>query len=301
MNYRLAMRAFSLLTVLSMMNVVQCSKSREARAVTTLVTGQVSVTYDGRKPIALNVGDEVRRGAVVTTEAMSSATIQLNEVGIVRIAENSRLELKSIIAENGATELKLESGAIFSRVLKRPGTEYRVQTPTLVASVRGTEFMVTSDWSRGGVFVREGTVAVSTPVDKTEKPVTVKKRAAVGSDGRAVVVPQVRVEELILEKHALQPYIENIETKKPAEIEKVFKKIEVEERAIDQKIEDIKLTALQKLKKQGKPLVRLFLRDGSQIIGSVEETTAAGLKLDTGESVIEIPKGDIRRRVPEQQ
>jgi hypothetical protein len=301
MSYRPdAVRTLVFLVVVCMTAAVSCGRTTAAKTTATFVTGKVMVACAGKDQVPLNVGDEIKNGDIVTTDAMSTATIQLEEVGIVRIAENSRLEMKSLIAENGATELKLENGSVFSRVLKKPGREFRVQTPTLVASVRGTEFMVVADWTRGSVLVREGTVAVATPSDKTEKPVTVKSRAGISADGHVVVAPQYRVEELILEKHALQPYIENIETKKPAEIEKVFKKIEVEERKIDQQLEDMRLTARQKLKKQGKPLFKLFLKDGSQIVGSIEETTEKALKLDTGENVIEIPKGDIRRRVPEQ-
>ncbi len=302
MNHRsFAAKAAALLVVSTLTALASCGGgSTPAKAVATTVVGKVTVAYPGTDPVALNAGDEVTAGAVITTDAASAATIQLSEVGIVRISENSRLQMKALIAANGATELSLESGSVFSRVIKKPGMEYRVQAPTLVASVRGTEFMVVAEGIYGGVLVREGTVAVATPADKTEQPVTVKKRAAVSAEGKVVVIPQHRFEELVLEKHALQPYIENLETKKPEEIQKVFKKVEIEERKIDNAIAELKLTAREKLKKEGKPLVKLFLKDGSQIVGSVEEVNEKELKLNTGEGVIDIPKGDIRRRVPEQ-
>lgn len=276
-----------------------CGKTaKEAKAVATLVVGEVTVTSAGKGPASLNAGDEIRAGDIVTTGRRSMATIQIDTVGIVRIVENSTLKMKTLYAAGRPTELNLDSGTVFSKIIKKSGMKYQVKTPTLVASVRGTQFVVVARGKGDSVMVREGIVAVSTPSEKKAREVTEKKRAAVNEEGRIEIAAQNRLEELILEKYALQPYIDGIEAKKPEEVAKAFKDIGKEEERIDKQIEEIKLSPLDRLRKQGKPLVKLFLKDGSLIIGSIEETTADGVKLNTGESVITIPKADIRRRVP---
>lgn len=300
MNIRLhAARAGVCVVIAATAMLHSCGKTaKEAKAVATLVVGEVTVTHAGKGPAALNAGDEIKAGAVVTTGKKSMATLQIDTVGIVRIAENSTLKMKTLYAAGRATELNLDSGTVFSKVMKKSGMEYQVKTPTLVASVRGTQFVVVARGKGDSVMVREGIVAVATPSEKKAREVTEKKRAAVNEEGRIEIAAQNRLEELILEKYALQPYIDGIETKKPEEVAKAFKEIGKEEERIDKQIEEIKLSPLDRLRKQGKPLVKLFLKDGSQIISSIEETTADGVKLNTGESVIIIPKTDIRRRVP---
>ena len=102
----------------------------------------------------------------------------------------------------------------------------------------------------------------------------------------------------MLEKYALHPYIEDVETKSAEEIEKSFEKVNSEEKKINEEINGLQESLLDKLRRQGKPLVRLYLKDGSQLIGSIEESTAENVNLNTGENIITIPKAEIKRRVP---
>jgi hypothetical protein len=272
----------------------------EPTALVTFVLGKVTVTSPDGTSAALSVKDEIETGAVIETGAKSFANLQIADTGMIRVDEKSRLEMKDILSADNGTVLNLKTGSAFSRVIKKLDTKYRIETPTMVASVRGTEFLTIASDKKGQVLVKEGTVNVSTSSDTEGKPVTERKRAAVDDKGGIKLAFQNKLQELTLEKYALNPYIEGAEIKSAEEIQEIYKSLNPEEKKIDKKIEETKvmmLSPLDRLRKAGKPLVELFLKDGSQIIGAIEKTTETNIKLNTGESVIEIPKADIKRRV----
>ena len=271
-------------------------------AIVTFVLGDVKVTNPGETARDLVAHDRIKAGSVIETGEKSIATLQINEVGSILINEKTRLLLDKILSPEKGTELELKSGSVFSRVVKKTGNQYSVRTMTMLAAVRGTEFLTVADEGKWHVLVKSGTVNVSTSSDPEGKPVIEKKKADVDRKGRIKIIFQDRIQELTLEKLAVKsPYIEEVEKKTVEDIKDIFKKLESDEKRIEQKIEKIKenmLSPLDRLRKQGRPLVELFLKDGSQIIGSIEKTEDGKLKLNTGESIIDIPKADIKRRIP---
>jgi sRNA-binding regulator protein Hfq len=74
----------------------------------------------------------------------------------------------------------------------------------------------------------------------------------------------------------------------------------VQEKKIEEEIHGLQDTLLDRLRKSGKPITKLYLKDGSEMIGVIEKSTENSVRLDTGESVIEIPKKDILRRMRQQ-
>ncbi len=276
-------------------------KITSTEAVVTFVAGDVKVTYPGKSKAALHVNDVIVDGAVIETGSKSVATVQINKIGLVRVAENSVLNASQIFSPDKGTSLNLESGAVFSKIIKNKDIKYRVTTKTLVASVRGTEFLTVASDKGGKILVRNGVVAVSGSDLKKEEKITADTNALVDEAGSVKVVKQTRVENLVLEKYSLQPYIENVEKGDNSKINEKFREIEPKEIELQKKIEKtemMELSPLDRLRKMGKPIVKLFVRDGSQLMGNIEKTTDKEIFLNTGESVITIPKGDIKRRIP---
>jgi hypothetical protein len=269
-------------------------------ALVTFVLGNVTVTRPDGSSAALNVKDEIKTGAAIETGVKSFVNLQIADAGLIRVDEKSRLEMNDILSADNGTVLDLKTGTVFSRVIKKLDRKYRINTPTMIAAVRGTEFLTIATDKKGQVFVKEGIVNVSTSSDTEGKEIIERKRVVVNEKGDIKLAFQNRLQELTVEKYALNPYIENAEIKSAEEIEEIYKSIKPEEKKIDKKIEEVKimmLTPLDRLRKAGKPLVELFLKDGSEIIGSIEKTTESNISLNTGESIIEIPKTDIKRRV----
>lgn len=116
-------------------------------------------------------------GAEIRTGKKSSVTLQLSPTLMCRIGENTVLRLETL---SGKTRLQLKTGSVGARVQPNTGTQMQVVTPTAVAGVRGTEFIVESDAGdisqadegstenpESRVLVNEGTVAVSPANDET--------------------------------------------------------------------------------------------------------------------------------------
>jgi len=105
--------------------------------------------------------DEIRTGKD------SVADIQLMDGVIIRIKQNSVITLKKIWVDSGrkemAANIELNKGAIFAKVISKltKNSAFNVKTPTSVAGVRGTEFLVQESGDKSEVLVNDGTVAVN--------------------------------------------------------------------------------------------------------------------------------------------
>lgn len=95
------------------------------------------------------VGDRISRpGQGIRTGGNSSATLTSDRgIGTSTVAGNSNLEIKNLgTSRNGATttQLRINRGQVRSKVrsFTNPQSNFTIQTPTGVAGVRGTEFLV---------------------------------------------------------------------------------------------------------------------------------------------------------------
>ncbi|MCE9596494.1 MAG: FecR domain-containing protein [Spirochaetia bacterium] len=110
----------------------------------TFMTGKVTATTAGTEKV-LSVGDLLQQGDKIITGADSTAEIFIKGQGIVRLSSQTEMTLASI-QENMKTQINVQSGstAFFLKKVERAG-EFTVQTPTAIAGVRGTTFMVSVD------------------------------------------------------------------------------------------------------------------------------------------------------------
>lgn len=97
-------------------------------------------------------------GDTVQTSANTAATIIFASGSELRLDENTEVKITTQSETN--TSVYQSLGRTWSRVLKLSGTEsYEVETPTAVATVRGTAFSTTVD-SDTGIDTDEGAVDV---------------------------------------------------------------------------------------------------------------------------------------------
>ncbi len=90
------------------------------------------------------LGQRLNHEDIVATSPNTRAAIRFTDDGsLVRLSPNSRLQVR-VEGERGALTktLELEFGELWARVTFQDGSDFRIQTPTGVVAVKGTEFVV---------------------------------------------------------------------------------------------------------------------------------------------------------------
>ena len=154
-------------------------------AIAIKIKGDVSVLYKG-----LNSEQVLKPGSplsyqdkIKTGKNGYIALMYLDDKTVVKILGNSDLTISGDRSGNKINKsLDIKYGKIAANVKPQKGKEFRISTPTSVASVKGTEFAIQSDPSSGDSFtliegliqvtnsitgestqVQEGETAISTP------------------------------------------------------------------------------------------------------------------------------------------
>jgi hypothetical protein len=119
----------------------------EPKAQLVIDYGTVQVKHDSGSWTSAENGMDLYQSDSIRTGDNSSASIILFETSIVRLDSNTKVTLEEIIREEGTSvTLQQDSGRTWNTISKISGIDnYDVQTPTTVASVRGTAFVVIVD------------------------------------------------------------------------------------------------------------------------------------------------------------
>ena len=133
--------------------------------------GTVEIKHEGGSWAPAESGMLLLESDYVKTGDNTFASIVLFESSIIRLDSNTEVMLQEIIQEAGKTSITLqqETGRTWNTIQKISGIDnYDVQTPTTVASVRGTTFDVNVTTSgKTDVIVINGTVIVSSTKNGT--------------------------------------------------------------------------------------------------------------------------------------
>lgn len=124
--------------------------------------GQASVTRDG-KTAAVKSGDIIKDGDVIKTAKGGIVEIQYDDSSKITIQENTIVQIGSKNIK-GASDITIIAGTINGKFGKLKKGVHRINTPTTVCSVRGTEFGVSV--SKGGdsmVNLNEGNLDIDNP------------------------------------------------------------------------------------------------------------------------------------------
>ena len=149
-------------------DIIQASAMRVPQVGTALVTGQRIATGGGQQMILTNGRD------------------------LVEIRPNTTVTIGDDDASTAASNVNLVNGTIHVEVGKRaPGKTFSIDAPYLVATVKGTQFDVTSSSDATAVAVTEGVVAVSADASGASIDVTVGNTAIVGrrNEDRPMLAP----------------------------------------------------------------------------------------------------------------
>ena len=116
----------------------------EAKAQLIINSGDVQVKSSSESWKLAENGMYLYSSDSVKTSDNSSASIILFETSIIRLDSNTQVTIEELIREEETSvTIQQDSGRTWNTVYKISGIDnYEVQTPTTVASVRGTAFVV---------------------------------------------------------------------------------------------------------------------------------------------------------------
>ncbi|MEA3287508.1 MAG: FecR family protein [Candidatus Marinimicrobia bacterium] len=142
--------------------------------------------------------DDYSPNAVMGTQLKNHDWIKTGEDGFVaifflddksqlKVKGNSEMEILAAVERGKISKtISLDYGTVKATVNKQKG-EFRIATPTSVASVKGTEWWVTSDENGDLFIVVEGIVEVENLISGTVQNVGADETAASSPDGTVEV------------------------------------------------------------------------------------------------------------------
>ena len=169
------------------------------------ISGDVSIREDGKWYEAV-IGDIIKgSNNLVKAGSDSYCEIQFSNRAVIKIQENSEIDLAVINTKTGEANVNLDMkiGTVLCKVQKLTSEEsFRVKTQTAVCGVRGTEFIVLAENGKDTrLSVKEGAVTVlprSIDVDNLRSRVAGKTNASELIDKIEKQAPVVKANQEIL-------------------------------------------------------------------------------------------------------
>ncbi len=185
-------------------NVASATTPKYDEGIITFFSGDVSIR-ENESWYEAAIGDIVNKSNIVKVASDSYCEIQFGDRAVIKIQENSEVDLAVVNSKPGEANLDLDMrvGTVLSKVQKLASEEkFRVRTQTAVCGVRGTEFSVSSENGKDTTLaVREGAVAVlprSVDVDNLKEKAAGKSNAVAAIDKIEQNAPVVKANEQIL-------------------------------------------------------------------------------------------------------
>jgi hypothetical protein len=204
--------------------LVSCSSGTKSESFVTFCTGSATFQRGSGAVTQLQVKDQVQDGDVIRTGDKSYVVIQSTDGLVLRIEQKSEVAI-SAFNTVAKREITLSRGKVLSSVAKlKKDSEYKVKTPTTIASVRGTEFLTEFNGKRSIVAVGSGKVSVERSAGNPDLKIVDKGSTAVVEEQKEIVSMRKinRLETLELSKITKTPVVEGVEKKTPEEIKAQF-------------------------------------------------------------------------------
>ncbi len=289
---------FQLLLIITVIAAASSCGKKEEKAFVSFFAGTAVIERQGEASAPVKVQDQVKDGDIIETGDRSYVIIQTGDGIVIRFDANSRVSFTSI-SNAKFRELNLDRGKVVSSVSKLArDSEYRVKTPTAVASVRGTEFLTEYDKGKTVVAVGRGKVSVVKTATAEEKFVDTGNTAVVEESAEAAVEMREisKVEELEISKIQGIPVIDNIEGADAAAIEEKFSDSEDKTEEINEEIEKLlekDSWTLEKIKAKYGRIDVVTLYNGRVIRGAIIGR-GGYVKILTPGGVVTVQGKDIR-------
>lgn len=272
------------------------------------------------------IGANVNPNDIIATGNQSIAVVQIADRAIAHIGSNSRVVVQSLL--DTSVTLYLEKGEVISKVERlQKGQEYSVKARSVVASVRGTQFLVKADEKIGKVAVHTGSVSVKPVIEAEEVEVAEIKETIVEGGKEAIVTVEeekvakevpVTVQEISVKDKMKIETAAKIEVvpqevlTKPESLEKVQETIkqnvekiekiealsesEIKQQIKKERIERLmqqKTRTLEEIKEACERIDVVKLYSGKTIQGAIIDRSN-DYKILTTTGVVEVPKKNVR-------
>lgn len=166
----------------------------------TLVEGRVDVLKKGAdKALPVKLGEAVKVGDIVRTKSKSRAQITLVDKSQLNLSESSRIEIRRFVFSGGKNKKRDGMFHVFRGQLRSivhrskddQAFNFKVETPTAVAAVRGTDwYSIVSSDALSSFICKSGTVEIKNIDPKiTQTVVIVANQFTRVSKGKAPAAP----------------------------------------------------------------------------------------------------------------
>jgi hypothetical protein len=154
-----------LLALLGVIMVLPACKNKQEQGLVVTVQFAVGdakiLSASGAK--TASSGDVISFNDSIVTGASSVVDLNFGNKGVIRITENSTVRMAEIQASTGnkQAQFDMKKGKILvvmSKLSKDSG--FSILTPTTLAAVRGTSFMIVSDPKTSKIYVLKGQILV---------------------------------------------------------------------------------------------------------------------------------------------
>jgi len=177
-----------------LMFVPDVAKAEEVKAQLVIESGTVQVKHAGESWTTAESGMDLYESDSIKTGDNSNASIILFKSSIIRLDSNTEVTIKELIknADETSVTIQQDAGRIWNTVSGVSGIDnYDVETPTAVASVRGTTFdMEVDEEGITVVNVLKGIVNVIQNVDGTVYAVELNENYSITIDYDEMGEPQ---------------------------------------------------------------------------------------------------------------
>ncbi len=148
------MRSFFIL-IISFLVTTVCAEPAKVRFL--IGEAQVKASAQTADWKTLKLYDTVNDNDVVRTGANSLCEIELSDGSVVKLLDNSVMEIRNLEPEDEkGVDLFAGLGKFYFQVKKLLRKKFQVSTPVAVAAIRGTEFMIINDADESRLLVNEG-------------------------------------------------------------------------------------------------------------------------------------------------
>ena len=234
----------SFITIL-LLAIPQFNCKKEQKEISRLTVqsaiGNVIIkSADGeREPV---IGEEIKQGDRIITSQKSIIDIQYRTNGVLRINENSNVEIALLFSSDGVehSKLNMAEGKIFVTISKlTKDSKFEVKTNTTVAAVRGTSFRVIAGKKESKIDVVAGKIKVN-PVKDGQ---VIEKIEKIVETNNTVVLDEKAVDEVVEGKKEIE--VVQLKTEDVEEIREEVKDIKVSEQLKEEVKEEIKEVILE--------------------------------------------------------
>jgi len=110
----------------------------------------------------VETGNTLDQSCVIRTDETSSLDIRIQSESVIRVMENTIFSLESLYQQK--VDLKVEKGAVIARIKRLLNDQlFDFRSPSVVAGIRGTELIVTTEPEGTTVYGMSGRIEVVSP------------------------------------------------------------------------------------------------------------------------------------------